>query len=207
MLIAYTHTDADSNLTKSFALSFLELAGTRGNLILKPRTSSNASSIRNGLKSNATMPFFFFGHGQDDPNRTPQYYLEGQDLQPALDETDGTLLQDRLVIAICCYGLDALTNTAKPHMYNATVLGYQGPLELAQEAPYVFDLEDCLLAGLKELQAGKTANDALQATQTAYANVIARLRNGSFTDRLNYRQVFDPNSKGVGIAGDGTKTI
>ena len=135
MLVVYTHTDADSNLTKSFALTFVESGRKLVSQILKPRTSSNAASVRNWLQSNATKPLLFFGHGIEDQNRNPPYYLEGQDGNSVLDETDGTLVQDRLVVAICCYGIDALDGTTKTTTYNATVLGHRGPMELAHERP------------------------------------------------------------------------
>jgi hypothetical protein len=208
MLVAYTHTDPDSLLMKAYALTFLELAGTRKPLILKPRATSAASIIRTELGKNPQEPFFFFGHGQEDQSRTPPYFLVAQDGQAALDERDGKLLQDRLVVALCCFGLDALGATSNSYMYNATIFGYQGTLELIHDSEYVFDLEDCLMAGLKELLAGKTAGDALNATQKEYARVITRLGGSAqFNDQLVCYNTFDPNSKRVDIAGDRRKTI
>jgi hypothetical protein len=200
MLVVYTHTDPDSNVLKGQALEFIEAAGTTVTNILKPRTSSNAANIRAALVADPDAPLFFFGHGYDNP-----YRLAGQDGQTALDHTSGHLLTNRLVCATCCYSINTLAFAARNH--GATILGYEGLLQVPRFAPYLFDMEDCILNGLKELLAGKTVDDAYQTTRNQFTAVDGRLMQGSIHDQIIAQHVFSPNTTAIKVAGNPARRL
>ncbi|HEY1380043.1 MAG TPA: hypothetical protein VGF55_24785 [Gemmataceae bacterium] len=200
MLVAYTHTDPDTNVLKGYALEFIEAAGKLVTQVLKPRTGSSAANICAALTADPDAPLFFFGHGFNNP-----YCLVGQDGRVALDQKSGHLLANRLVCATCCYGI----NTLHPAALNngATVLGYDGPLQVPRYAPYVFDLEDCILDGLKELLAGRTAGDAEAVTRQRLTADGNRLLGGSINDMVFAQTVFQPNAAAVRLVGNPARTI
>lgn len=200
MILAYTHFDVDTNVLKGFALEFRELLpATPTPQVLRPRTSANAANIQSVLANTPDEPFFFFGKGQQTPGS-----LLGQDQQAALHQHNLNLLANRLVFAVCCYGIGTL-GAATQH--GATVLGYDGLLLFSRTAPLVFESEDCILAGAKTLLAGKTAQDAYQDTYNAYQSVAQRLLQGSFHEQMMAQRIFQPNQQALRLAGNANRTL
>jgi hypothetical protein len=71
----------------------------------------------------------------------------------------------------------------------------------------VFDLEDCILDGLKELLAGRTAGDAEAVTRQRLTADGNRLLGGSINDMVFAQTVFQPNAAAVRLVGNPARTI
>ena len=62
----------------------------------------------------------FFGHGYDTSHPQPGFH--GQDQAPALDPAGAAMLKNRVVVAVCCYSLNAMATAAQPHRAHDTRL-------------------------------------------------------------------------------------
>lgn len=200
MIIAFTDYDNDEVTTHlaAYAQVFIHEAGSLVSEVLAPPTDSFSSNIQTVL-TNSQADLFFFGHGEEHPPS-----LLGQDRLSALDSNYSHLLRDRLICAVCCHSIAALSNAVTN--YNATVLGYDGELGLIFKEPYSSMIRDCILAGPRELIHGGTAGAAYKAIQQKFSDLARELIMKSIEDHV-VASYMEDNAALISLRGDLDKRI
>jgi hypothetical protein len=193
MIVVYTKYDAATAVLNDCAIEFVRQAGTLAPRVLGPSKSS-AQRVQQSLGQLQKIAFFFFGHG-----KLGRMALFAQDQKPAVDATNLSLLQDRLVCATCCHSAEILANAVVSH--GSTLLGYSGPLVIPLPTQYHNAFRHSVLAGPLKLVAGASAADAAMATTEEFNLQADTLIRGPVPDRVMASYVFRKNALAVRLAG------
>src|SRR5688572_20280943 len=112
MIVVATDYDPVTQSLALVAAHFVVSAGVANlswptsNLV--PRQIANLpdrAEVHQNLYANPSVPVVFFGHGYDVHHAQPGFH--GQDQTPALDPAGAAILQNRVVVGVCCYSLNA----------------------------------------------------------------------------------------------------
>jgi hypothetical protein len=209
MIIIYTSHDAITRVLARCALGLRDHARTTGHQVkhlLEPPAGSSMVGIQAVLLTH-DGPLFFFGHGKPPPSG-----LLSQEEVSAVDCSCGHLLSKRLVCAICCHSAVSLESLAKQQ--GSTVLGFSGELKTVGNKkqclpPYDTYLVECVLAGLKELLAGRSAGSALQKMKDEFIRVYNEVNPGTMDMSMAAMAswCFKENAALVALVGDANRCL
>jgi len=213
MIVVTTDYDKVTQSLSLVAAQFVADAGTANpswpidNLV--PRQASNLpnqAEVYQTLNSKPGVAVVFFGHGYDAHHAQPGFH--GQDRAPVLDPAGAAILQNRVVVAVCCWSLNAMSTAALAH--GATVvLGYDRELNVlfptlpGLDAP----IRSCLSAGLSLLVQGRTVTDARDETRRAFTILERQLM---MKGHMSYQVAsvhVKYNAQRHDIRGNGTATL
>ncbi|MDT7688046.1 MAG: hypothetical protein QOJ70_3486 [Acidobacteriota bacterium] len=172
MIIMYTEYDAVTGVLANYARRLnQELGAAVSRLIAPPAADAREAEVE--LAKNPS-PFFFFGHGV-------RAGLIAQNLVTIDFNKTPHLLSGRVVCATCCHSAAALKSAVG---HGATVVGYDGFVAVFLIPPYSAMLEDCLLAGPRELARGGSAADAVRRTRGELRRAARKLIAGPIEDQV-----------------------
>jgi hypothetical protein len=212
MIVVSTDYDPVTQSLALVAAHFVASAGAANpswpsqNLV--PRNSPSLpdrAEVDQALNAHPGAALVFFGHGYDSSAPMPGFH--GQDQLPALDPASASILQNRVVVAVCCHSLNAMATAALAH--GATVLGYDDALAVLLPMVPGVDaaIRNCLSTGLSVLVQGQTVTDARDATRVAFSvlgNQLSQTGNFSAAIAAFYVQ---RNVQRHDFRGNGTATL
>jgi hypothetical protein len=199
-MIVWTDYDPDTTILARCAESFATEIGGYNFHLLGPPDKSQAAAVQQMLSSDNIAPFFFFGHGEEQP---PEWY--GQGHSPMIGNGTLYLLQGRLIYATCCHSIEGIGQSAAN--LGATIVGYNGVLYILRAQQHLNLFKECILAGPRLLLKRQPAYMAKEASEKAYSQLADQLTASPNMDDQVLAVFAAMNADAVGLVGNAQRFL